>query len=100
MRKIYVEKQLIKYVKEEQIDVMIIMLVVLCAVMMVVQCYSVLTRNVYMCLGCALFLIHCITDPQLLSFRYNPFIIASIACVGIIKSQKKIEKQGEDIYYE
>jgi len=59
-----------------------------------------LTRNVYMCLGCALFLIHCITDPQLLSFRYNPFIIASIACVGIIKSQKKIEKQGEDIYYE
>lgn len=78
----------------------IIMLVVLCAVMMVVQCYSVLTRNVYMCLGCALFLIHCITDPQLLSFRYNPFIIASIACVGIIKSQKKIEKQGEDIYYE
>ena len=78
----------------------IIMLVVLCAAMMVVQCYSVLTRNVYMCLGCLLFLIHCITDPQLLSFRYNPFIIASIACVGIIKSQKKIEKQGEDIYYE
>lgn len=78
----------------------IIMLVVLCAAMMVVQCYSVLTRNVYMCLGCSLFLIHCITDPQLLSFRYNPFIIVSIACVGIIKSQKKREKQGEDIYYE
>lgn len=78
----------------------IIMLVVLCAAMMVVQCYSILTRNIYMCLGCSLFLIHCITDPQLLSFRYNPFIVISIACVGIINSQKKIEKQGENIYYE
>lgn len=77
----------------------IIMLIVLCVAMMVVQCYGILTRNIYMCLGCLLFLIHCITDPQLLSFRYNPFIIVSIACVGMINSQKKIEKQGE-VYYE
>lgn len=75
----------------------IIMLIVLCAAMMVVQCYSILTRNTYMCLGCSLFLIHCITDPQLLSFRYNPFIIVFITCVGIMNSQRKIEKQGEGI---
>lgn len=77
----------------------IIMLIVLCVAMMVVQCYSVMTRNIYVCLGCSLFLIHCITDPQLLSFRYNPFIIVSIACVEMINSQKKVEKQGE-VYYE
>lgn len=75
----------------------IIMLIVLCAAMMVVQCYSILTRNTCMCLGCSLFLIHCITDPQLLSFRYNPFIIVFITCLGIVKSQRKIEKQGEGI---
>lgn len=73
----------------------IIMLFVLCAAMMAVQCYNVLTRNVYMCLGCSLFLIHCITDPQLLSFRYNPFIIVSVACVGVITSLKKV-KRGYD----
>lgn len=89
------------YVDSSYIQVLvrygIIMLIVLCAAMMVVQCYSILTRNTYMCLGCSLFLFHCITDPQLLSFRYNPFIIVSIACVGIMNSQKKIEKQGEVI---
>ena len=73
----------------------IIMLFVLCAAMMAVQCYNVLTRNIYMCLGCSLFLIHCITDPQLLSFRYNPFIIVSVACVGVITSLKKV-KRGYD----
>ena len=67
----------------------IIMLIVLCAAMLAVQCYTILTRNIYMCLGCSLFLVHCITDPQLLSFRHNPFIIVSIACVGIINNQKK-----------
>ena len=62
----------------------IIMLLVLCIAMMIVQRYSVLTKNVYLCLGSSLFLIHCITDPQLLSFRYNPFIIVSVACIGLI----------------
>ena len=63
----------------------IIMLLVLCIAMMIVQRYSVLTKNVYLCLGSSLFLIHCITDPQLLSFRYNPFIIVSVACIGLMR---------------
>lgn len=77
----------------------IIMLVVLCVAMMVVQYYSVLTKNMYMCLGGSLFLVHCITDPQLLSFRYNPFIIISVACVGLIKRQKETldRKQSGEI---
>ena len=62
---------------------------------MAVQCYSVVTKNIYLCMGCSLFLIHCITDPQLLSFRYNPFIIISVACVGMIKSKKEFLKGTE-----
>lgn len=65
------------------------MLVVLCLAMAVVQFYSAFTKNIYVCLGCTLFLVHCITDPQLLSFRYNPFIIASIACLSFMHKQKK-----------
>lgn len=92
------------YVDSSYIQVLvrygIIMLVVLCLAMMAVQCYSVLNRNMYMCLGCSLFLVHCITDPQLLSFRYNPFIIISIACVGLIKKQNETldrKRSGEII---
>ena len=53
------------------------------------------------CMGCSLFLIHCITDPQLLSFRYNPFIIISVACVGMIKSKKEFfERNRNEKEYE
>ena len=52
-------------------------------------------------MGCSLFLIHCITDPQLLSFRYNPFIIISVACVGMIKSKKEFfERNRNEKEYE
>ena len=79
----------------------VIMLVVLCLAMMAVQCYSVVTKNIYLCMGCSLFLIHCITDPQLLSFRYNPFIIISVACVGMIKSKKEFfERNRNEKEYE
>lgn len=67
----------------------ILMLIVLCFAMTVVQYYSVLTRNMYLCLGCTLFLIHCVTDPQLLSFRYNPFIIVAAACFAMVQKQRK-----------
>ena len=72
-----------------------------CLAMMAVQCYSVVTKNIYLCMGCSLFLIHCITDPQLLSFRYNPFIIISVACVGMIKSKKEFfERNRNEKEYE
>lgn len=57
--------------------------------------------EVGVCMGCSLFLIHCITDPQLLSFRYNPFIIISVACVGMIKSKKEFfERNRNEKEYE
>lgn len=78
----------------------VVMLVILCFAMMAVQCYSVSSKNIYMNLGCSLFLVHCITDPQLLSFRYNPFIIISVACFGMLKHKKSSlkRKRNEEEY--
>ena len=64
----------------------IVMLVVLCLAMTIVQRYGISTRNAAMCLACTLFLIHCMTDPQLLSFRYDPFLIATFACIECVRT--------------
>lgn len=53
----------------------IIMLLILCIIMTIITKYFIKIKDRNMVIGIVILLMHCITDPQLLSFRYNPFLI-------------------------
>lgn len=69
----------------------ILMLVVLCTMMTYIYKYAVKEKNIYLILALTVFLIHCITDPQLLSFRYNPFLLAILIAITKLKD---LDKEG------
>lgn len=76
----------------------ILMLVILCIFMAIMGKYSVKTRNINISIALIIFLVHCITDPQLLSFRYDPFLVAVAAAYMFVnKSNKKIENEKSEI---
>ena len=67
----------------------IVVLIVLCWFMVLISKYSYLNKKKYMLLSVTIFLLHCIFDPQLLSFKYNPFLI----CVLYVNNWNTVERK-------
>lgn len=76
----------------------IFMLIVVCICFSITGRYSVKTNDVYLILAIIVFLLHCITDPQLLSFRYDPFLI--ITASSFYKSRKMNQSKKLKLEYE
>lgn len=73
----------------------VVLLTLICGLMYIVCKRAVVKRDAYLYLALAIFLIHCIADPQLLSFRYNPFLIVVIYAFSDMKSKKQQLKKEE-----
>lgn len=54
---------------------------------MVKKAYKI--QDLYLVVCLLVFAVHCITDPQLLSFRANPFIVTSLINFSINKAREK-----------
>ena len=65
----------------------IVMLLGVCSLMTIVANYSKNEKTYFVTIALSVFTLHCIFDPQLLSFRYNPFII----CVIYAFNRRKIK---------
>lgn len=72
----------------------IIMLCIILTLMMIVEYYGVIEKKANFILALNVFLIHCITDPQLLSFRYNAFLVVSLSCIMSTKTMWKYRRES------
>lgn len=59
----------------------IIVLLIVCICMDIVNKYAVKNKLYYLQIAMIGFLIHCISDPQLVSFRYNPFFMLIVPAI-------------------
>lgn len=70
----------------------IIFLIVICLAMDTIEKNALKNKDIYLMLGISFVLIHAISDPQLLSFRYNPFFMIIIPMILNRRELKKYEK--------
>lgn len=69
----------------------VVMLVFICILMNIVCTYGVKTKNYFLVIALSIFLIHCITDPQLIDFRNNPFLMVVLQAYFYLRQTRKIE---------
>lgn len=67
----------------------IVMLLFICLLMDIVGKYGMKVRNYFLVTALSIFLIHCITDPQLIDFRNNPFYMIVLQCFFYLRQSKK-----------
>lgn len=73
----------------------VITLVMSCFIMAIIQKYAIQQKKYNLIIALLVFLIHCITDPQFISFRNNPFIITVIFAYLVISNSKIKSMKGE-----
>ncbi len=77
----------------------IVLLIVVCILMYIVCKAAVMKKDYYLILALTIFLIHCIADPQLLSFRYNPFLITVIYSLSEVKNIKNYNEIADNFKF-
>lgn len=65
----------------------VLLLIIVSLAMVLVSCHIANRKNMYIGIAVFLFLLHCVTDPQLLSFRYNPFLIMLLFSIKSLTKQ-------------
>lgn len=66
----------------------VIMLGFVCFLMNIVCTYGIKRQNYFLVIAVSIFLIHCITDPQLIDFRNNPFFMIVLQCFIYLRQGK------------
>ncbi len=68
----------------------LLMLILLCFIFSKAFEMSILKRDSYLYISLLVFLLHCVFDPQLLSFRYDPFLIIFLFSIEYCHKNKKL----------
>lgn len=78
----------------------IILLIVICYLMDIMEKNALRNKDFFFVLGISFILMHAITDPQLLSFRYNPFYMTLMPILlKEYKERKERKNEETDSYH-
>ena len=68
----------------------LLMLIFLCWIFAYILKMSIMKKDSYLFMAVFVFLLHCVFDPQLFSFRYDPFLILCLSAINYCKERKDL----------